>query len=182
MDVIDNALSVFRRADGADVHPQEFVARVTVDRDRGAIHVEKAQCLLVVEPHRLGTFVEQAAVSLEPCGFRHRPRVLQDAKSIGVSNRPNSSSDTASSSPFTPHGLSRNASSSHSVTFSLNRRSLNPVRYRTFKPRCSVCRSRLASSSPVICGIITSVTRMSSDSMRLATSMASGPSEASAVL
>src|SRR5215471_11102024 len=38
----------------------------------------------------------------------------------GLSSLPKSSSATASARPFTLQGLSRNASSSHNVTFSLN--------------------------------------------------------------
>ena len=63
--VIEKAVDVFRRVDRAHVHLQELVARVAVDGDRRAIDVEEAERLFVVEPHRLGTFVEEAAVPLE---------------------------------------------------------------------------------------------------------------------
>ncbi len=50
-----------------------------------------------------------------------------------ISTLPNNSSETACRRPFTLHGFSRNASSAQRLVFSLNNRSLYPVRYSTFR-------------------------------------------------
>src|SRR5207249_11264927 len=88
--LIARPLQCLRCLEVADVHLKEFVAGIAVNGNRRAIDVEEPKRLLVVQPRRLRTLVEKAAVTIQRCGLRHRPAILYEVKSIGTSKRPKS--------------------------------------------------------------------------------------------
>ena len=111
---------------------------------------------------------------------RIRPRGADERANNGRRSyaiRPSRSNDTASTSPFGEHGLSRYASPSHSPCFSSNSKSLKPVKYKTFSAGSSR-RSRCASSCPSMPGIRSSVSSRSNVPSLDAISEASSPLDA----